>query len=1347
MRISTGRVGKTVALAVATLALGVGTASGAFPSDPPDDPDYAAAEGNPLACLTTSVEAEQHHLYDFMPACTPLATDPEGAAGMSVAKAWRSFGTGSPDTTVAYIEGGINWHADDVADFANQVFLNAGELPAPTTPDDDPSTLSAKDYADTPDANGNGIVDPEDIIVRFSDHVDDDHNGYVDDISGWDFYDDQNDPGTIDAAYTHANRHTRQIAAEADNGVLGAGICPRCRIVPIKAGAESLDRTDDLAEAWLYAADIGADVIASVTADLGYSSFMRQTVDKLWRQGILMVESSNDFDSTDHQGSMWWPHVLPGNALVSNAHGVPGPLANPLTTTYRARSSITSFGPKNVFSVSTEVGSTSQATPTLAGVLALVVDYGKRAAKAGLIDHPLTNSEAIQVLRATVSDIDGTPNAGGWTGKPGWDPQYGYGRPNVFKALQAVDRGEVPPEAWIDSPDWYRRFDPTETDRVAVAGHVAAPRSSGYHWTLEYAPGDEPVDDDFRTAAQGDGTAAKDGRLGDLDLSHVPESFWSKAFAQSQTKELETVEQYTVTIRLRVKDAAGRTGEERRTIAVHHDPTLVPGFPKEIGAGGESQPQLADLQGRGHAAIVFGDSDGRVHALDGTRGEELPGWPVRTDATQVTKAHTGVDPGHEPIFANVAVGDLDHTGALSVVATSTTGRTYAWNADGTRRAGWPKTLDVGVVKPEIPRPAQPYTRAAHQGAIASPTLVDLDGDGELDVVQPAWDGHLHAWHADGRAVAGWPVDVPEPTGDAPIDAKQLVRDHKLISSPAVADLDGDGKPELVVRSQFTYTSGPEFQLGGYGVLYAYHADGSPVDGWPVRMHGIAEYYGSAQEFILEGSDAPSAADVDGDGKDEIAASPILAPTYLYNGNGTLRTIYGPLPDATLGLLSGRVGLDTVLGQLQGGTLPTDAPVSVAASGAFGKVGSSDRLAFAQPGSGAVSVVTSLLLPGAGSAIRNYVRAYDGQTGAGKAGFPREIQGLDFMGGPAIADVSGDGEPDVIVGADSAAVHAFDDRGHELDGFPKFTGGWTVWSPTVGDLDGDGRNELVATTREGNLFAWRTEGRADANGEWWSFRHDERNTGRYGVDARPPGVVREPALGDGTTLRFVAPGDDWYQGTATGYRVTLPGGRLVERPATAAAGAEETLRLPATDGLCVQAIDDAGNLGTPVALGTRPPCRPGDTPDDGDPGDPPAEPDPPVDPGAPAVPAPSAGGADGAATAPGPDVPSSLAPKTVAKAPAAKRPVAKKPTAPRLTLGVRRAAGRGLALTVGGRDRAKIRSVAFVVGGRMLARDARTPFALTVPARRQGTGRIVRLAVRVTLRDGRTATLTKTVRRR
>src|SRR3954452_19993079 len=239
-------------LASLVCLLTTGAALAAFPQDPPNDPEYAPAEGSPSDCLTKSADDQEHYLFSFMPQCSPGATDPESAAGMSVDTAWRDYTAGDPSTVIAYVEGGINWHNGDAEELRNRVFLNKGELPAPTTDNHD-GALSALDYADTPDANKNGVVDPEDIIKRYSDGTDADHNGYTDDISGWDFYDDQNDPATIDAAYGHANSQQKQAAAEGNNGIEEIGVCPSCMVMPVKAGAEALDRTDDLAQAWLYA--------------------------------------------------------------------------------------------------------------------------------------------------------------------------------------------------------------------------------------------------------------------------------------------------------------------------------------------------------------------------------------------------------------------------------------------------------------------------------------------------------------------------------------------------------------------------------------------------------------------------------------------------------------------------------------------------------------------------------------------------------------------------------------------------------------------------------------------------------------------------------------------------------------------------------------------------------------------------------------------------------------------------------------------------------------------------------------------------------------------------------------
>jgi hypothetical protein len=1205
--VRTWRLGLCTAVVLATSA--AGAVAAAFPQGPPNDPLYAPVEaGLPLSCVQHSVNDEQHYLYSFMPRCAPAARDPENASGMSVDSAWSSFSAGQPDVVLAYIEAGINWHFGDVRDLADKVFVNTGELPWPedssghthgTYDLNGDLVVNAADYAQDArvhDANGNGALDPEDLIVAFghcqivhhvigsngcpaNGHFDNDHNGFANDVSGWDFYDHQNDPATSDATYGHANGQQRQAAAQTNNGVLGAGLCPRCMIMPIRAGQEALDRTDDLAQAWLYAGEtMHAKVIVSVTADIGYSSYMRQTVERLWRDGVAMTESSNDFDSIDHQGSMFWPHVLPGNGLVTNTEGLEpaGGASNPALISYRERSDLTSFGTHAMFSVATNGGSTSESTPTMAGAVGLLESYGEQAAAAHRISRPLTADEAIGVLEATASPIS-DPSLD-WPGRPGWNTQYGYGRPNVYRAMQAVSQNQIPPQGWIESPDWYSLYDPTHTGSVAITGHVAGPRSSRYRWVLQYGLGADPTS--FNTIGTGHGTRPFDGTLGRLQLNRVPRSFWTAPFALSKTKELETNDQYTVTLRLLVYDAQGRLRQERRAIAVHHDPLLLSRFPIRIGKSGEAQPTLADLQGRGDLAIVFGDADGIIHAIDPRTAGELPGWPVTTNPTVPQHSYPGINPGHEPVVGPAAVGDLFHNGQLEVVATSTTGRVYVFDAHGHRLRGWPKLLDTGVVAPAIPRPALRYTRLPHVGALATPLLYPLAGGHRLDIIQAAWDGHLYAWDPSGRSLPGWPVKVALPTSYKPSPPQQsVVEDFKLDAPPAIALLTADRKPDVVVRSQETDIASAGVQPGGVAHVFAYDHTGRLLPGFPDSLQGVAEYYGSAQEFLTEGSSVPAVADVDGSGRDEVAVGPVFSHTYLVRGDGSAAPIYGPSPAPSfgqaLGYANGSLPLPT------GGNLPTDTPISFTTSGAFGKLGST--LAYAQPGSGAASTALSLLLPGTGFAIKNFERAYQAGTGVAIPGYPTEIQGLDFLGAPIITDITGARQGEVVTAGDSSAMEGSGAGGAEVAGFPKFTTGWVLWSPSAGDLLTNGHTDLVAVTREGYLMAWRTPGRANANDQWWTYHHDEWRTGRYGVDSRPPGALRR-ASWMGGQLSFIAPGENWYDGEVAYYRLSTGAGRTMTVKPAGPAGTLQVLRIPAgTARVSIQAVDRAGNLGPQLVL--------------------------------------------------------------------------------------------------------------------------------------------------------------------
>jgi len=1134
----------------------------------PNDPEFAPSERTPGS---GTFNVEQWYLYDCIPQSAPGASDPEGAAGMSVNKAWEAFGRGSKDVLVAYVEGGVNWRRESARDIRRKAYLNAGELPDARDRDGD-GVLTVDDYRDDPrvkqpylHAATVGAITAEDLIVAFSDGKDSDGNGYVDDISGWNFHRDTNDPQTDQSMYNHANSESVVAVGEADDGFGKAGMCPNCRLLSVKAGDEAIDRPDRVAEAIAFSVDSGAKVIALVVAALGQSPSMRAAVEYAHARGVVIAWASNDFESSDHTEGMRLAHVWPGNGVVSDQTNRLGQsLPNDvLATTFRSRSSVTSYGSHALFSVASDDGSTSQSVPITAGVAALVHS----------VRGDLSADEVFQVVRATSSPIDETPCAGCFPAAPGWDVQYGYGRPNLYEAMKAVKEGNIPPTADFVAPDWYRQYDPKREPAVPLTFKAQARRSSSFRWELQYGLGPQPAE--FTTIASG--AAKKPVRLTrDLDLGKIPEAFWSGAY-QAPSADRLSIERYTVTLRLQVRDAQDRLGEERRAIYLRHDDTEVGAVGRDLGTSLESGATLADIEGRGVLDILVAGSDGTVHAIR-PDGRPAPGWPRRTQLSrggQYRRAASWrskrIPLPREPIAAPLAVGDLEGDGMLEVVAVSLNGTVYAWDGRGRRKPGFPVQTDRSVARQAVPVPNTPYVRNATAGAFASAALGDLTGDGRLEIVVAGWDRRVHAWDARGRPAPGWPakVEIPE-SAQKPLGTATYARDDKLATTPVLVDVDGDKQRDVIVALQDTSFGSVE-KAPVSGFIAGFKSDGTPLPNTPLAVPAAVQGYGTAQDFITEGVQTP------------IAFGTASGPRLIANAGLFFSQTYDLRTGDRIQHAPGTL-------RAEGDRQPASPLLLFTTSPALGKVGDGGLIAV-QSGSATTDVATAVATtPGIGARVRSAIEAWDPLTGENLPAYTQPIQGLAFLTAPAIADVTGDGAADILLGTDSEALHAWDGKtGAPAAGWPKWTGGWSLWTPAVGDLGGDGRSEVVLTTREGYVRAFRTQGRPAANDDAWHWHLNDRNTGFYGDDTRPPGGVSSIRL-RGRTLSFRAPGDDWQSGTAQRYEIfrsrrrvvqTRPGRRLPVTVAPVPGGQRVSVRLPRSKGRWrygVRAIDDAGNVG-------------------------------------------------------------------------------------------------------------------------------------------------------------------------
>lgn len=236
-----------------------------------------------------------------------------------------------------------------------------------------------------------------------------------------------------------------------------------------------------------------------------------------------------------------------------------------------------------------------------------------------------------------------------------------------------------------------------------------------------------------------------------------------------------------------------------------------------------SPPSSSDIDLDGVIDVAAaGWSNGLLYVYDGHLGTK-PGFPVDID-----QANTGLP----RTWSAPVMVDVDGDGILEIFINSAA-HTYAFRADGTEFIdGDNNPATTGI-----------FATIGAGSNYSSPRIVDLDNDGQLEVVIASRDRKLFVKRLDGTNYPGWPMNF---TAD-------------ITSTPAIGDLNNDGLKEIVFGCSDNK-------------LYAVNINQAAPPGWPKGVN-----------FNQDLDSSPALADINGDGFLDVAVCAGNGTVYIFRG--------------------------------------------------------------------------------------------------------------------------------------------------------------------------------------------------------------------------------------------------------------------------------------------------------------------------------------------------------------------------------------------------------------------------------------------------------------------------------